>query len=306
MLISFDRILEEVPRQQKKTIAIAAAADPVIIEAVREVESVRGISKCLLTGKKSEIMKAAEKVGYAIDENCIFEAANDKAAAEAAVKLVRSGEADLPMKGQIQTSDYLRAILNGDWGLRGSGMLSHAGVYELKDGRPIILTDCAMTIAPSLEEKIKIVENAITVARGLNCDIPKVAMLSFLELVNLASDNSKDAAIIAKMSERGQIKNCIIDGPLAYDNAVYSDAAEHKGIHSAVAGNADILVVPNIEVGNPLSKALSMTAGLRFGGLIVGATVPVIMTPRADPVTSKIFSISLCQYLLNRQRELTA
>lgn len=303
MLVSFDKILEDVLAQPRKIIAIAAAADPVVIEAVKEVESVRGISQCLLVGGKAAILKAAEEAGYEIDESRIIEADTDVAAAETAIKLVRSGDADLPMKGQIQTPDYLRAILNKEWGLRGPGVLSHTGIYELPDGRPFILTDCAMTIEPDLEGKIKIVENAVAVAMRLGCDLPKVAMLSFLEHVNPASAGSTDAAIIAKMGDRGQIRNCVIDGPLAYDNAVYADAAKHKGIKSPVAGEADILVVPNIEVGNPLSKALSMTAGLRFGGLVAGATVPVIMTPRADPVTSKILAISICQYMLENQRK---
>lgn len=298
MLVSFDKILEGVAAQPKKTIAIAAAADTAVIEAVREVEAVRGISECLLTGDKAAILKAAEEAGYELDESRIVHAETDALAAEAAVKLVRSGDADLPMKGQIQTPDYLRAILNKEWGLRGPGALSHTGVYELPDGRPFILTDCAMTIAPDLEGKIKIVENAVSVARRLGCEKPKVAMLSFLEHVNPGSQHSAEAAIIAKMGERGQIKNCVIDGPLAYDNALYADAARHKGIKSEVAGEADILVVPHIDIGNPLSKALSMTAGLRFGGLIAGASVPVIMTPRADPVTSKTMAISLCQFML--------
>ena len=303
MLVSFDKILEDIVIQPKKTIAIAAAADPVVIEAVREVEEVRKISKCLLVGKKEGILKAAEEAGYKLDESRIIEANSDVEAAETAVKLVRSGDADLPMKGQLQTPDYLRAILNKEWGLRGPGALSHTGIYELKDGHLFILTDCAMTIDPDLEGKIKIVENAVSVARMLGCERPKVAMLSFLEHVNLAARHSTEAAIIAKMGDRGQIKNCDIDGPLAFDNAVYADAAEHKGIKSPVAGHADILVVPNIEVGNPLSKALSMAAGLRFGGLIAGAQVPVIMTPRADPVTSKTLAISLCQYMLENQRK---
>ena len=256
----------------------------------------------MLIGKKSKILKAAEEAGYEPDETCIIEAETDADAAGIAVRLVRAGDADLPMKGQLQTPDYLRAILNKEWGLRGPGVLSHTGVYELPGGRPFVLTDCAMTISPDLDGKIKIVENAVSVARRLGCDRPKVAMLSFLEHVNISSRHSTEAAIIAKMGDRGQIKNCIIDGPLAYDNAVSAEAAKHKGIVSEVAGDADILVVPDIEVGNPLSKALSMTAGLRFGGLVAGATVPVIMTPRADPVTSKILAISICQFMLENQR----
>ena len=302
MLVSFDTILEEVKKQPPKTIAIAAAADDIVLEAAKEVEERMGISKCILTGKKDAILRAAETTGYNIDESRIIEAETDALAAEAAIKLVRSGDADIPMKGQLQTPDYLRAILNKEWGLRGSGVLSHTGIYELQNGHTFVLTDCAMTIAPDLEGKIKIVENAISVARSLGCETPKVAMLSFLEHVNPVSQHSIEAAVIAKMGDRGQIKHCIIDGPLAFDNAVYEDAAKHKGIKSEVAGHADIVVVPHIDVGNPLSKALSMTAGLRFGGTVAGATVPVIMTPRADPASSKILAIALCQYMLENQR----
>ncbi|MDR3296533.1 MAG: phosphate butyryltransferase [Clostridiales Family XIII bacterium] len=304
MLTSFDTILTDVKAQPKKVIAIAAAADDVVFQAVKRVEQEMGISECLFTGKKANILKCAEKAGYSItDEKRIFEAETDAEAAMRAVELVRAGDAHLPMKGQLQTPDYLRAILNKEQGLRGSGALSHTGVYELPDGRLFILTDCAMTIAPDLETKIKIVENAVSVARRLGAETPNVAMLSFLEHVNPVSIHSTEAAVISKMAERGQIKNCVIDGPLAYDNALYAEAARHKGITSPVAGNADILVVPHIDVGNPLSKALSMTAGLRFGGLVAGATVPVIMTPRADPATSKVLAIVLCQYILENSKK---
>jgi phosphate butyryltransferase len=300
----FDKILCEVKKQPKKTIAIASAADVAVFQAVKSAESEMGISECLFTGKKEDILKCAESADYRIDADRIFDARSEEESAVRAVELVRSGDAHLPMKGRLQTPVYLRAVLDKERGLRGPGALSHTGIYELPDGRAFILTDCAMTISPDLETKVRIVENAVSVARGLWTDRPKVAMLSFLEHVNPASIHSAEAASLSKMAERGQIRHCVVDGPLAYDNALYEEAARHKDIDSPVAGNADILVVPHIDVGNPLSKALSMTAGLRFGGLVAGATVPVIMTPRADPAGSKVMAIALCQYILENSKSI--
>jgi phosphate butyryltransferase len=205
------------------------------------------------------------------------------------------------MKGHLQTPDYLRAVLDKENGLRGKGILSHVGIYERPEAEKglFLLTDCAMTIAPDINQKIAIINNAVEIATYLGSETAKVAMLSFLEHVNLESETSKEAAILSKMAERDQIKNCIIDGPLAFDNALYPEAAKHKKIKSPVAGYADILIVPHIDVGNPLAKALSMMAQLQYAGLIAGAQVPVIMTPRADPMSSKVNSVVLCQYILD-------
>ena len=169
---------------------------------------------------------------------------------------------------------------------------------EMCEGRLLILTDCVMTIAPDLQGKIVILENAVEVARKLGIDCPKVTMLSFLEQVNLTSEASKDAAVISKMTDCGQIKNCVVDDPLALDNAIIPYAAEHKGVKSPVTGNADIIVVPNIDVGNALSKSFAFVAELKFGGLLAGAKAPIIMTRRADSLESKLQSIALCRYLL--------
>ena len=298
MVRTFDEIIAAEKLRKKKNIAVAGAADTAAIEAVRTVEEELGISNCILIGSKDGILKAAETVGYNVKRENIVEAKSDIEASTVAVSLVRSGEAHLPMKGNIQTPDYLKPMLNKETGLRGKGALSHVGIFEKPGGGLFILTDAAMTMFPDFNGKIGLINNAVDVMRRLGCDKPKVAMLSFLEHVNVVSEASKEAAILSKMAERGQIKNCIVDGPLAFDNALYEEAAVHKGIISPVAGKADIIIVSNIDVGNPLSKALTMMAGLRFGGLIAGAVVPVIMTPRADPVTSKINSIALCQYML--------
>ncbi len=294
---SFAEIVEACKKQSKKTVAIACAGDDLALAAVREVERL-GISECILIDSKEKIMKAAEKIGYAVNEKNIVEVRSEPEAASKAVALIHSGDAHLPMKGQMQTNDYLRAILDKEKGLRGKGLLSHVAVFEKPAGGLWFVTDCAMTIAPDLPQKINLIENAVSVARRLGVATPKVAVVSFLEQVSLQAASSTEAAILSKMGERGQIKNCLIDGPLAFDNAISGEAAQHKGINGPVAGQADILLMPNIEVGNVLAKSLSMVAKVNASGLVAGATVPVIQSPRADPMESKINSIALSQYIL--------
>lgn len=297
MFRSFAEIVEACKKQNRKTVAIACAGDDVALAAVREVERL-GISECILIDKKENILKNAEKIGYAVNEKNIVEVNSEAEAGRKAVELIHSGDAHLPMKGQIQTSDYLRAILDKEKGLRGKGILSHVAVFEKPEGGLIFVTDCAMTIAPDLKQKVNLIENAVEVARRLGCELPKVAVVSFLEQVNLDAPSTTEAAILSKMGDRDQIKNCIIDGPLAFDNAISLEAAHHKGITGPVAGQADILLMPSIEVGNVLAKALSMVAKVNASGVVAGATVPVIQAPRADPMESKINSIALCQYML--------
>lgn len=298
MIRTFQEIIEAAKLKERKTIAIACAADEVVLASVKVVENDLGISDCLLIGRKDAILECADRIGYTVKRERIIDVSGDAEAGRIAVSMVNSGEAHLPMKGQMQTPDYLRAVLNKEVGLRGKGALSHVGVFERPEGGLFLLTDCAMTIAPDLNQKIDIISNAVNVARGLGCEKPNVAILSYLEHVNPDVDSSRDAAILSKMAERGQIRNCRIDGPFAFDNALYEEAAKHKGIAGPVAGKADILIVSHIDVGNPLSKSLSMMAGLKFAGLAAGARVPVIMTPRADPMSSKVQSIALCQHIL--------
>jgi phosphate butyryltransferase len=302
MISSFEELIKAVKAQSKKTIAIACAGDDVTLEAVREVESM-GISECILIDSREKIIRSAEMIGYKVKEENIVEAGSDAEAAAIAVELVRSGKADLPMKGNMQTSDYLRAVLNKEKGLRGKGALSHVAVFEKPQGGLLIITDCAMTINPDLMQKVDLINNAVSVAIGLGCVKAKVAVLSYLETVNVNSQSTTDAAVLSKMGDRGQIKNAVIDGPLAFDNAVFHEAAKHKGIESEVAGQADVLLVPNIEVGNTLYKSLSMMAELKAAGVVAGAIVPVIQAPRADPMESKINSIALSQYLLEKSRQ---
>jgi phosphate butyryltransferase len=215
-------------------------------------------------------------------------------AAELAVKAVRSKEAGVLMKGNIPTAMILKAVLNKEFGLRAGKVLSHVAAFEIpRFDRLIFVTDAAMNISPTLDDKAQIINNAVSVARALGMEVPKVAPLAAVETVNPVMQATLDAAALTQMNNRGQIRDCVIDGPLALDNAVSATAAEHKGITGDVAGEADILLVPNIEAGNILYKSLVYFAGAKVGAVIAGAAAPIVLTSRADSAESKLYSLAL-------------
>jgi phosphate butyryltransferase len=198
------------------------------------------------------------------------------------------------MKGNVPTAVLLKAVLNKEFGLRTGHVLSHVAAFEIPDyNRLIFVTDAAMNIAPDLNQKVQIVKNAVNVARSLGIECPKVAPLAAVEVVNPDMQATLDAAVLTQMNARGQIQNCQIDGPLALDNAVSAFAAEHKGIVSEVAGQADILLVPTIEVGNVLYKSLIYFAKAKVGAVIAGAKAPIVLTSRADSAESKLYSLAV-------------
>jgi phosphate butyryltransferase len=224
----------------------------------------------------------------------IINAESSAAAAELAVMAVFNKEADVLMKGNIPTNILLKAVLNKEYGLRTGNVLSHVAVFEVPGfDRFTIITDAAMNIAPDLEQKAQIIKNAVFLARSIGITMPKVAPIAAVEVVNPAMQATLDAAALTVMNKRGQISGCIVDGPLGLDNAISSLAAEHKGIHSDVAGNADILLVPTIEVGNALYKSLIYFANAKVGAVIAGAKSPIVLTSRADSAESKLYSLAL-------------
>jgi phosphate butyryltransferase len=282
-------------------IAIAAAADDDVLLVKDQVEKA-GLADCRLVGDKQKIDRIAQELAIRIDLDGVIDIPDTAEAARKAVSLVQSGEADLLMKGQLQTAEFLRAVLDKEVGLRTERLLSQVTVTEKPDGEGLILiTDCAMNIAPTLHEKKKILENAVELAIGLGVEKPKAALLCAVETVNSEMTDTLDAAILSKMAERGQIKNVQVDGPLALDNAVSLSSAEHKGIKSPVAGRADILVVPDIRVGNALHKALIYFAGREVASVVMGAKVPIIMTSRADSPATKFRSVALACYLAGKR-----
>ncbi|SFA96958.1 MULTISPECIES: phosphate butyryltransferase [unclassified Bacillus (in: firmicutes)] len=291
-----DALIEKASSFVDKTVAVAAAEDEEVLEAVIDAVS-NNLANFLLFGDKEKILHILneKKPGFADNESIIItHAKNPELAAELAVKAVRLNEADVLMKGNIATAVILKAVLNKEYGLRTGSVLSHVAVFEVPGfDQLILLTDAAMNIAPDLDLKVQITKNAVSIASGIGIETPKVAPIAAVEVVNPAMQATLDAAVLTQMNRRGQITGCIIDGPLALDNAVSILAAEHKGIKSDVAGQADILLVPTIEVGNALYKSMVYFAKAKVGAVIAGAKAPIVLTSRADSAESKLYSLAL-------------
>lgn len=293
MITRLEELIQRAKDGKKRTLSVAVAQDKPVLEAVTEAVKL-GIVDAILVGDEAKIKEICKDENYNLDN---IEIVNEKdiiKAAARAVEFVSKGQADFIMKGMLGTAPLLKAVLNKEANLRGNSLLSHVMIYGVKNyPKLIFLTDGGMVPYPELKDKIEIINNAVKVAHALGIDNPKVAPLCAVEVVNPSMQATLDAAALSQMSKRGQIKSCIIDGPLALDNAISKEAAEHKGIHSPVAGEADILLVPNIEAGNLLGKSLTYFAGAENAGIIVGAKCPVVLVSRADSAKSKLYSIAL-------------
>ncbi len=302
---NFSELLEKVKSYPLKTVAVAAAQDHTIIEAV--IRSSRdSIAEPILVGDEREIRRIAEEHELDLGGASIVNRDDDIQAARTAVELVKDGEADLVMKGYIHTDDFLRAVLNRERGLRAGVIMSHVFVLEMDSrDRFLFVTDGAMNMAPDLEHKAEIVLNAVHLAHVLGFEEPRVAALAAVELLNPAMQATVDATCLQTMGARRQFSpRCLVDGPFALDNAISELAARHKKIEGPVAGNADVLLVPDIEAGNILVKALVHLAGARVAGVVVGAKRPVVLTSRADSAEAKYLSIALGVYLTTIERRL--
>ncbi|MFH1161152.1 MAG: bifunctional enoyl-CoA hydratase/phosphate acetyltransferase [bacterium] len=276
---------------KKKKLVLAVAQDEHSLEAVTAVVK-QGLVAAILVGSESKIRSLAEKLKLDISGMTIVQEENDNNAVKLAVKMVHDGEGDILMKGNVPTATLLRGVLDKECGLRKSDVLSHFALFEIPTYHKLLgLTDAAMVIAPDLKTKVAIINNAVDFMNRLGIVNPKVAMLGAVELVNESMPATMDAAIIAKMNQRKQIRNCIIDGPLAYDNAVSLQSATHKGIVSEVAGDADLLVVPDIEAGNVLYKAYGFSCNAKLAANILGAAAPIVLTSRSDTEEAKQASI---------------
>ncbi len=293
MIKSFADVLDKVRANGMKKVAVAVAQDEPVLEAVADARKM-GIADAILVGDREKIIRAAKAAGISIEEFQIIDETDNSKAARTAVELVSSGNANMVMKGLIDTATFLKAVLDKEKGLRTGRVLSHIAVFDVPAiERIILVTDAAMNIAPDLMTKKQILENAVEFARGIGMENPKVAVVAAVEVVNPDMQPTLDAAVLSKMNDRGQIKGCIVDGPLAIDNALSEEAAMHKGIKSPVAGSADIILVPNIETGNVMYKTLTYTSNAKNGGIIAGAAAPIILTSRADSHESKLYSIAL-------------
>jgi len=285
--------LVDMARGKEKKLVVAAAEDHVVLKAVAEAKKSEIVDP-ILVGNKENIEKEAEIIGLDLKDYKIINVDNEKEAAKKAVEMISNGQGDFLMKGKIKTGDLMKIVLAEEYGLRTGKVMAMVSVFEIPNfDRLLIVSDAGMLIAPTLEQKVHIIEHSVNVAKILGIELPKVAIVGAVEVVNPKMPATLDAAILSKMNQRGQIKGCIVDGPFALDNVVSEEAAKHKGIESPVAGKADIIVTPDIEAGNILYKALVFLAGAKVASVILGAKIPVVLTSRADSDESKLYSIAL-------------
>ena len=300
MFNNTDRMIEKARSSPPLKLAVAAAADRKVLEGVMRARG-EDIIDPLLVGDEAEIEKCLEKMNYDPSELEIVPAGTDREAADKAIELVQKGEADFPMKGMLKTDLILHSLLKDEYGLKKDRLISLVTMMELEEERMILMSDPGMNIDPDLGEKIEIMKNAVEVAHSLGIETPKVALLAAVESVSNRMPATEDAAVISKMCERGQLGECVVDGPLALDNIISPRAAAQKKIDSEVAGSADIIIVPYIEVGNVLYKAMITYAGVRSASIVTGAEVPVVVTSRADTFETRFNSIALAKLVLEGQ-----
>ncbi len=293
MIRHFNDILKYAKERGPKIMAVAVAQDLEVLMAVNEAQKM-GIAEAILVGDQEQIEKIASENNISISDFKIIDIKDMTEASRKAVELVSTGKAHLVMKGLVDTSVVLKAVLDPEIGLRTGNVLSHTAVFDVPGyDRLILVSDAAMNIAPSLEVKKQILENAVKVAHALDNDEPKVAVVCAKEKVDPKMQATVDAQSLEEMNHKGEIKDCIVGGPLALDNAVSEEAAAHKGIVHPVAGKADILLVPTIEAGNVLYKSMVFFSNSKNAGVIVGAKAPIVLTSRADSDIAKLNSIAL-------------
>lgn len=305
--------IEERGAKFRRVIDLAEKLDPIVTAVVHPVDAVslggaiaaakKNLIVPVFVGPEQKIRAAAEAAGFDLAPYRLVDAEHSHAAAATAVALARQGEVSGLMKGDLHTDEFMHPILLRATGLRTERRMSHVFVMDVPAyDRPLFITDAAINIAPGIEEKRDIVQNAIDMAHALGIETPKVAVLSAVEVVNPKIPSTVEAAAICVMARRGQITGGLVDGPLAFDNAISEQAAKEKNLESPVAGHADIMVVPDLEAGNMLAKQLEYLADAEAAGLVLGARIPIILTSRADSVPSRLASCAIAALLDNRRR----
>lgn len=294
MYRDFSELTDRLQKQERiKKVAVASAQDQHALEAVLQARRDR-IVEPVLVGDREKILALLEQLGEDSEEFQIFHADSDAAAAATAVRLIREGEADFLMKGKLQTADLLRAVVDKESGLRTGSVMSHMAIHQIPGYHKLLaVTDGGMLLYPNLDEKKKLIQNAVGVFRNLGYENPKVAVLTAVETVNPKMPETVDADALKKMNQSGELSGCIVEGPISYDLTMSKESAEIKGFQSPVTGDADILVVPDIAAGNILVKALVYSAGSRMAGIIVGAKVPIVLTSRGASAEEKYLSLVL-------------
>jgi phosphate butyryltransferase len=291
--LNFDAMLETARSQAPRTVAVAAAGDPDVLEAIKSALAL-GLCKAILVGPLGSIQRAASEVGLDLSQVELVDAPSPKAAALKAACLCGEGKAQVLMKGMVSSGEFLGAVLHPDAQLKKSSLLSHLACFEVPAlKRLLFVTDGGMVPYPDLDQKLKILDNALDCMHTLGWEKPKVGVVAAVEVVNPKMQPTVDAALIAKMAERGQIKGAVVDGPLAFDGCVSPESCKHKGIGGPVAGQADLILVPTIEVGNVLGKALVYGGGATMAGIVLGAAVPAVLVSRSDTPRAKLVSLAM-------------
>lgn len=290
---TFVDLLASAQAKGPMTVAVAGAQQSEVMLAGLDAE-VAGLAEVILVGDQPQIEQIAADEQFDISRMELIHEPQPHEAALRVMQLVSEGRADIAMKGKIETSDFLRAALTRELGLRTGRLFTHVASFEIPGfDRLIFISDAGVVVAPDLEEKVQIVQNAIYVAHALDIELPRVAILAATEIVNPKIPTTLDAANLSKMADRGQIRGGLVDGPLALDNAISPDSARIKGIKSEVAGYADILIAPDIEAGNVLAKAITYFAQGKMAGVVVGARCPLILPSRSDTREAKLVSLAL-------------
>jgi len=302
----YEQLLERCRNLEAIPTAVAHPCEASALAGAMEAAS-EGLIRPILVGPAERIKDVASKAKIALGDVEIVDTSHSHESATQAVQLVRTGRAELLMKGSLHTDELMAAIVSHTGGLRTARRISHVFVMDVPTyHKVLIITDAAINIAPTLEDKVDICQNAIDLANLIGPAHPKVAILAAVESVTSRMPATIDAAALCKMAERGQITGAVLDGPLAFDNAISKDAAVTKGIQSEVAGDPDILLAPDLEAGNILAKQLSFLANADSAGLVLGAKVPVILTSRADNIRSRIASCAVAVLAAHARREAAA
>nr|WP_145545517.1 phosphate acetyltransferase [Variovorax boronicumulans] len=298
----YDRLIAAARALPPLRMAVVHPANAVALQAALEAARL-GLITPLLVGPRARIDAAAQALGADLAGVECIEAPHSHAAAEAAVALVHEGRADALMKGSLHTDELMGAVVRREGGLHTGRRISHCFVMDVPGHpQPLVISDAAVNIAPTLEEKVDIVQNAIDLAHALRFPAVRVALLSAMETVNPRVPSTLDAAALCKMADRDQITGAVLDGPLAMDNAIDPEAARIKGIVSPVAGVANVLIVPDLDAGNMLAKSLSFLAGAYAAGIVLGAKVPIVLTSRADGETGRLASCALAAMVAQAAR----
>ena len=293
MINKLDDMLKKLKGDKRVTLSVAAAHDEEVLLAIKSAVEMEIITPILI-GEENKIREISKEINFDLSKFKIINKGTIEECAETAVKLVSLGEADFVMKGLLDTSVILKAVLNKEWGLRTDSLLSHVMVYEVPSyDKLLVTTDGGMNIAPDYDQKVKILKNAIEATKPLGLKHIKVACLAAKEKVNSKMQATVDARALQEAGERGEFgKDVTVEGPLAFDLAVSKEAAKVKGFKSKVSGETDIMLMPTIEVGNGIGKALTYFAGAKSAGIIMGAKAPIVLVSRADSHESKLYSIA--------------